>query len=244
MTKKLRRSNSRMYAFLATGILLLLFSHASWAQTQVSGRVTSGDVSESLPGVNVIVKGTSGGTVTDADGAFNIAVPSPQSVLVFTFVGYESQEVTVGAQSVINVALNPDVTTLSEVVVVGYGTQKKTSMTSAVSTISSEEVTSRQSPNTMSLLQGRTPGLQIVQDSGQPGAESNQIRIRGQGTFSSAGTNPLVLIDGVEGKLELLNPNMIEDISVLKDAASAAIYGSRAANGVILVTTKKGKKED
>jgi TonB-linked SusC/RagA family outer membrane protein len=226
-------------------LLLLLIATSTlttWAQTAVSGRVTSGDAAESLPGVNVILKGTSEGTITDANGEYKLTVPSRESVLIFSYVGYASVEMMVGEQSVINITLSPDATVLSEVIVVGYGTQKKTSMTSAVSTIASDAVVSRQAPNTISLLQGRTPGLQIIQNSALPGDESNQIRIRGQGSFSSAGSNPLVLIDGVEGKLELLNPNMIEDISVLKDAASAAIYGSRAANGVILVTTKKGKE--
>jgi TonB-linked SusC/RagA family outer membrane protein len=208
-------------------------------QTTVSGRVT--EAGEALPGVNVLLKGTTDGTITDAKGEYSIMVPSRESVLVFSFVGYTSVEMVVGEQSVIDIALTADITLLSEIIVVGYGTQKKTSMTSAVATIASETVVSRQAPNTISLLQGRTPGLQIIQNSALPGDENNQIRIRGQGSFSSAGSNPLVLIDGVEGKLELLNPNMIEDISVLKDAASAAIYGSRAANGVILVTTKKGK---
>ncbi|HEX8041836.1 MAG TPA: TonB-dependent receptor, partial [Chryseosolibacter sp.] len=173
---------------------------------------------------------------------YAINVQQANASLVFSFIGYKTQTVPVGNQTTVNVTLTPELRALEEVVVVGYGTQKKTSMTSAVSTITSDEVVARQAPNTISLLQGRTPGLQIVQNSALPGDESNQIRIRGQGTFSSAGSNPLVLIDGVEGKLELLNPNMIEDISVLKDAASAAIYGSRAANGVILVTTKKGKE--
>lgn len=225
---------------LGLGVILLLFSNATWAQ-QVSGKVSADD-GEALPGVNVIVDGTSGGTTTDADGRYVLNVGSGDVTLVFSFIGYATQRISVQNRTVIDVTLVADIQMLSEVVVVGYGVQKKVSMTSAVSQIASEEVTSRQAPNTISLLQGRTPGLQIVQNSGLPGSEDNQIRIRGQGTFSSAGSNPLILIDGVEGKLELLNPNTIEDISVLKDAASAAIYGSRAANGVILVTTKKGKE--
>ena len=222
------------------GFFLILLVNASQAQ-QISGKVTA-EGGEATPGVNVIVEGTSVGTTTNATGDYSLNVDNTDAVLVFSFIGYKTERVPVNSRTTIDVTLLPDVLTLGEVVVVGYGTQKKTSMTSAVSTISSDEVVSRQAPNTISLLQGRTPGLQIVQNSGLPGAESNQIRIRGQGTFSSAGSNPLVLIDGVEGKLELLNPNVIEDISVLKDAASAAIYGSRAANGVILVTTKKGKE--
>lgn len=239
MNKKLQKFRDRLIVSVGFGFALLLFSNASWAQ--ISGKVI-GEDNEAIPGVNVIVEGTTSGTTTDANGAYTLNVSDSDGVLVFSFIGYKTTRVPIDNQTNINVTLAADVQTLSEVVVVGYGTQKKVNMTAAVSTISSDEVISRQAPNTISLLQGRTPGLQIVQNSGQPGDENNQIRIRGQGTFSSAGSNPLVLIDGVEGKLELLNPNVIEDISVLKDAASAAIYGSRAANGVILVTTKKGKE--
>lgn len=222
------------------GALLMLIGTALQAQP-ISGRVSAED-GVGMPGVNIVVEGTITGTSTDVNGDYRIDAPGGDAVLVFSFIGYRTEKIAVGGRQKIDVTLTPDVQSLEEVVVVGYGAQKKVTMTAAVSTISSEDVVSRQAPNTISLLQGRTPGLQIVQNSGLPGSEDNQIRIRGQGTFSSAGSNPLVLIDGVEGKLELLNPNMIEDISVLKDAASAAIYGSRAANGVILVTTKKGKE--
>jgi len=240
MNKKLLSGKNRLNAFLGLGMILLLCSNASWAQ-QVSGKVLA-ENGDAIPGVNIIVEGTSNGTTTDANGTYALAVNDDNAVLVFSFIGYTTERIAVQGRTTIDVNLLPDIRTLSEVVVVGYGTQKKTSLTSAVSTIAPEDVISRQAPNTISLLQGRTPGLQIVQNSANPGDENNQIRIRGQGTFSSAGSTPLILIDGVEGKLELLNPNMIDEISVLKDAASAAIYGSRAANGVILVTTKKGKE--
>ena len=228
-----------LLARATTALLLALLSFGVRAQ-QISGKVTdkAGSV---LPGVNVIIEGTTEGTVTDGEGIYKLGVASKEAVLLFSFIGFATQHVAVAGRTTIEVTLEPDSKTLDEVVVVGYGTQKKVNMTAAVSTISSDEIISRQAPNTISLLQGRTPGLQIIQDSAQPGNESNQIRIRGFGTFG-AGVSPLILIDGIEGRLELLNPNMIEDISVLKDAASAAIYGSRAANGVILVTTKKGKK--
>lgn len=222
---------------LAIGVLTL-FCNAAWAQ-QVTGKIID-EGGQPLPGVNIIIEGTSNGTTSDASGGFALDAPS-DGVLLFSFIGYKTERVQIQGRTTIDLTLVPDVQTLGEIVVVGYGTQKKVTMTAAVATISSEDVISRQAPNTISLLQGRTPGLQITQNSALPGDESNQIRIRGQGTFSTAGSNPLILIDGVEGRLDLLNPNMIEDISVLKDAASAAIYGSRAANGVILVTTKKGK---
>ncbi len=240
MNRLLRKIKDRMYTSLGIGVVLLLFCNATWAQ-QVTGKIIS-DEGESLPGVSVMIEGTATGTSTDANGDFSLTIDNPNATLVFSFIGYKTEKIPVDNRTTINVTLHADVQTLNEVVVVGYGTQKKVNMTAAVSTVSGEEITSRQAPSTISLLQGRTPGLQITQNSGLPGDESNQIRIRGQGTFSSAGSNPLVLIDGIEGKLELLNPNVIEDISVLKDAASAAIYGSRAANGVILVTTKKGKE--
>jgi len=229
-----------MMTTLTLGIILLLFCNASQAQ-QVSGKVISED-GQAIPGVSILIEGTTIGTTSDVNGGYVLTVSKPDAVLVFSFIGYKTELIKVQNQAIVNITLLPDIKTLSEVIVVGYGTQKKVNLTAAVSSISSDEVTSRQSPNTISLLQGRVPGLQIVQNSAQPGAESNDIRIRGQGTFSSAGSNPLVLIDGVEGRLDLLNPNMIAEISVLKDAASAAIYGSRAANGVILVTTKSGKE--
>jgi len=210
-------------------------------RTTVQGVITDAADGSPIVGVNVLIKSTTNGTITDVNGKF-VLEAQPSDVLVFSFIGYKTERVAVGNQTNINVTLVSDLQNLAEVVVVGYGVQKKVNLTAAVSTVSAEDVTSRQSPNTVSLLQGRTPGLQIVQNSAQPGAESNDIRIRGQGTFSSAGSNPLILIDGVEGRLDLLNPNMIAEISVLKDAASASIYGSRGANGVILVTTKKGRE--
>ncbi|HEY9048249.1 MAG TPA: TonB-dependent receptor [Ohtaekwangia sp.] len=240
MMRTLPQNRKRISTAGWFAIVLLLLGHASWAQ-QVKGKVSSTD-GESLPGVSILIEGTALGTTSDINGEYSISIDKPDATLVFSFIGYKTQRIAVSGKNTIDIALEPDVETLSEVVVVGYGTQKKVNMTAAVSTIAGSDITSRQAPNTISLLQGRTPGLQITQNSAAPGDESNQIRIRGQGTFSSAGSNPLVLIDGIEGRLDLLNPNMIEDISVLKDAASAAIYGSRAANGVILVTTKKGKE--
>jgi TonB-linked SusC/RagA family outer membrane protein len=194
-----------------------------------------------LPGVSIVVKGTAFGTITDVEGNFQLDVSQKEPVLVFSFVGYVSKEVKVVNETDLNIVLVVDNKSLEEVVVVGYGTQKKVNLTGAVSNVSGSELTTRQAPNTTSLLQGRMPGVQVTQNSGQPGAENASIQIRGQGTFSGAGNDPLILIDGVEGNLNNVNPNQIESISVLKDAASAAIYGSRAANGVILVTTKAGK---
>ncbi|MCD8167446.1 MAG: SusC/RagA family TonB-linked outer membrane protein [Bacteroides sp.] len=177
-----------------------------------------------------------------ANGEFTLEVPGENSVLVISFVSYVKQEIPVGRNRIFRIILQEDQQLLDELIVVGYGTQKKANLTGAVGTVSADELTTRVMPNTESLLQGRIPGLQITQNSGQPGAENNAIQIRGMGTFSAAGNNPLVLIDGVEGDMNKVNPNMIESVTVLKDAASSAIYGSRAANGVILLTTRNGRE--
>lgn len=207
----------------------------------VTGKVTD-ENAEPLPGVNILEKGTTNGTTTDQNGDYTLIVDNPEVILVFSFIGYSSQEVKVGNQSQINVSLMPDVKSLQEVVVVGYGTQKKVNLTGAVASVTGENMTKRPVANAATMLQGAMPGVQIVQNSGEPGNEDVSIRIRGTGTFSGAGSDPLVLIDGVPGNLTNLNPINIESISVLKDAASASIYGARAANGVILVTTKMGKE--
>ena len=207
---------------------------------ELKGKVTD-EKGGPLPGVNIKLKGSNTGTITDGDGNYALTLPDGTGTLVFSFIGFAQQEIPVNNRTSINVVLKEESSALSEIVVVGYGTQKKVNLTGAVSNVTGTELTTRQAPNTTSLLQGRMPGVQVTQNSGQPGAESATIQIRGQGTFSGAGNDPLILIDGVEGNLNNVNPNQIESISVLKDAASAAIYGSRAANGVVLVTTKAGK---
>lgn len=197
-----------------------------------------------LPGVSVIIKGTTRGATTDKEGAFQIAIPDTKAVLIFSFVGYLKKEVAVGNQSVINVALVPDDQTLDEVVVVGYGTQKKANLTGAVSTIDSKEIENRPVSNVALALQGLSPGLSITRQTGQPGEEGIGIQVRGA-TSANGNVDPLLVVDGVTSPgvtLQTLNPNDIETISVLKDAAAAAIYGAQAAGGVILVTTKKGKQ--
>ncbi|MGV3559295.1 SusC/RagA family TonB-linked outer membrane protein [Larkinella arboricola] len=210
----------------------------------VSG-VVKDERGNELPGVSVVIKGTTRGTSTNQNGAFQLAVPNDQTVLVFSFVGYLKKEVTVGNQSVINLTMAPDDQALDEVVVVGYGTQKKANMTGAVSTVDSKDIENRPVPNVALALQGLSPGLSITRTTGQPGDEGGiGIQVRGA---SSANGNvaPLLVVDGVTtpgATLMSLNPADIETISVLKDAAAAAIYGAQAAGGVILVTTKKGKQ--
>lgn len=206
----------------------------------ISGTVT--DITDTPhPGVNVQVKGSDTGISTDFDGNYEIEAPE-DATLIFSSLGFEDQEVEVNGRETMDIALYSSSSELDEVVVVGYGTEKKINLTGSVSSIKGDDMTKRPVTNPTTMLEGQVPGLRVVQGSGQPGAEDAQIQIRGQGTYSDAGSNPLVLIDGVEGDLNSLNPDDIEDISVLKDAASASIYGSKAANGVILVTTKNGKE--
>jgi TonB-linked SusC/RagA family outer membrane protein len=212
-------------------------------QPAVSGTVTD-ESGLPLPGVTVMVKGTAQGTVTNADGNYTLSNIQEDATLVFSFVGMRTQEVEVGNQTTINIKMELDAIGIEEVVAIGYGTQKRINLTGSVSSINSEELTKRPSYSVGTLIQGKATGLQIIQQSGEPGNEKLKIAIRGQGTFSSAGSNPLVVVDGVAYPswtgLNNLDPESIQSIDILKDAASASIYGARAANGVIIVTTKKG----
>lgn len=210
------------------------------AQQQVSGKVTDQSTAEGLPGVSIVIKGTANGTVTDSNGNFSISA-RPADVLVFSFLGFSSREVPVGDQTSIAIDLEPDMHTLEEVVVVGYTTAKKKDLTGAVSVVSLDEVEDQPSGNIMKNIQGRVPGL-VVTGNGRPGDGGATVRVRGAASpFTNA--DPLYVIDGVptQGGMHEINPNDIESFQVLKDAASSSIYGSRAANGVIIITTKKGK---
>ena len=206
-------------------------------QRTVSGRVLD-DKGAPLVGVTVTEKGTNNGTSTNYDGNFKLIVTNNQGSIVFSLLGYESIERPIGQQSDFNIALVPSVNDLDEVVVVGYGVQKKVNLTGAVSSVSGKDIQSRPVGQSSAALQGMAPGVTVTQRSGKPGSDGATIRIRGIGTLSNA--DPLVLIDGVEGSINNIDPNLIESVSILKDAASSSIYGSRAANGVVLVTTKRG----
>lgn len=219
---------------------LIVITPDAYQQQPVSGKVLD-DTGQPLPGVTVIIKGTSQGTVTNADGEFTFSSVTENAILVFSFVGMISQEIEVGSQTTVNVTMNPDAIGIEEVVAIGYGTQRKENVTGSMETASSEQLENKPIISVGQALQGELSGISIRQSDGQPGT-STSIRIRGYGTFSSAGNNPLVLVDGIPGSLDAVNPNDIQNISVLKDAASAAIYGSRAANGVILIQTKRGTK--
>ncbi|MER2999548.1 SusC/RagA family TonB-linked outer membrane protein [Pontibacter populi] len=209
----------------------------------VTGKVTDQETGQGLPGVTVLVKGTSTGTATGIDGGFSIAVPSNDAVLEFRYVGYDSKEVAVGSQSAINVQLGQASETLSEVVVVGYSTTTQQSFTGTAKVVSAERLENKQVANVTSALAGEVAGVRVINTSGQPGTVG-RVRIRGIGSVNG-NRNPLYVIDGVpvedESVINSINPSDIEATTVLKDAAATAIYGSRGANGVIVVTTKTGR---
>ncbi len=245
-----------MKRLLLIGLLFCWLVPQVGAQQQVTGKVRDAATGESLPGVNILVKGAAGvGTTTDLEGNYRIAV-GPEATLVFSFVGYLSSEELVGNKTTLDVALTPDLEQLDEVVVIGYGTVKKSDLTGSVSSIKADELKAVPVTSFDQALQGRAAGVQVVQTTGAPGGETN-IRIRGTSSVA-ASSEPLYVIDGMLinsngdemsiggrgpriGALSTINPNDIESIEVLKDASATAIYGSRGANGVVLITTKKGK---
>lgn len=228
-------------------LLIAMFSTflgtLAWAQTRtIQGKVTSVEDGQPLPGVNVLVQGTMKGGVTDASGSFTIELTETENTLVFSFIGYKTVTVDVTNQTQVSVQLETDATALEEIVVVGYGTQKEKDLTSAIVTVKSDEITKTPSGQAMQSLQGKVAGLQVV-SAGAPG-NSPTIRIRGIGSYPGNGSNnenPLYVVDGMFFEnIDFLSPSDIATISVLKDASSAAIYGVRAANGVVLITTKSG----
>lgn len=223
---------------LSLGLALVSLAAAA-RQVTVSGVVTDASGS-ALVGATVLVQGGSQGVTTDNKGQFTLNVPEG-SVLDISFVGYEKQSVPVKTGAPMHITLQEEATQMGEVVVVGYGVQKKVNLTGAVSQILGDAIADKAAPNVLASLQGELPGVVVTQSSGQPGEEGFALQIRGHSSVNTIST--LVLIDGIEGDLDMLNPNDIESISVLKDAASASIYGSKAAAGVILVTTKQGAAE-
>lgn len=206
----------------------------------VTGKILSSEDNSGLPGVNIIVQGTTIGTVSDVNGNYTLEVPGQTSVLVFSSVGYVTEEISVGTRTVIDISLNPDITALSEIVVIGYGTQRRTSVTGAVASVSSKQITDLAVPGVDAALQGRVPGVNVTTN-GSPGA-APIVRIRGIGSITGS-SDPLYVVDGFPTSgMNNFDPRDIESVEVLKDAAAASIYGSRAANGVILITTKSGAK--
>ena len=226
---------------IALAAILMIFTLAAQAQTQIKGRVLD-DQGKPLPGVSIFVKGTSTSTTASNTGNFSISVPSASSVLVFTYIGFTSKEIPVRNQTEINVTLLPSAAELEQVVVVGYGTQRKEAVTGSVANISGEKVREVPAPNIAQAIQGRIAGVNISQTSTKPGA-TMQILIRGARSLS-ASNDPLVVLDGIPfpGSIGDINPNDIKSIDILKDASATAIYGSRGANGVILLTTNRGQQ--
>lgn len=235
------RRRCRHWPVLILSTLLLLFSGSALAQT-VSGVVVDEETGETLPGVNIVVQGTVIGVATNIDGEFSLNVPSLDATLVFSFIGYTNTEVPLQGRSEIVVQMAPRIYSGDDIVVVGFGAQRRANLTGSVSTVSARQVEGRALANTDQLLQGVIPGLNI-QTAGM-GGELNQrmsMNIRGVGTIGTGSVaQPLILIDGMEGDMRALNPNDIESITVLKDAASSAVYGSRAAFGVVMINTKQG----
>lgn len=209
-------------------------------QSQVSGTVVD-DLGNPLPGASIVEKGTTNGTQSDFDGNFSIELLDSNAVLVVSYIGFTSKEITVGSQTQINIQLEPDSSKLDEVVVVGYGSQRKSDVTGAITSVSGEDINQTKESNALSALAGKAAGVDISFDSNQPGS-SPSILIRGRSSLNFS-NQPLYVVDGipVSGDLSDFNPNDIESIEVLKDASSAAVYGARGANGVVLITTKRGK---
>ena len=244
----MRKSIPLISKHICVLILFTFFAFVANAQNIVKGVITSKDGS-ALSGVSVIVKGTKIGTQTASDGSFTITVPSNSNTLVISAVGYSRQEVPIGGQSSINISLETATSTLTDVVVIGYGTVKKKDVTGSIAQITSKDFQKGNIVSPDQLIAGKLPGVEVTSNSGAPGSGST-IRIRG-GASLNASNDPLIVIDGVPldnngisgaaNALSLINPNDIESFSVLKDASASAIYGSRASNGVILITTKKGR---
>lgn len=242
---------------LYTLLLACTYFAVNAQQVTITGTVTDAKDNSPMPGVNVVIEGTTQGTITDIDGKYSLKVDGPEAKITVSFIGYASKSVIVGNQTIIDIALTEDVTKLDEIVVVGYGTSKKKDLTGALTTVKAEDLAKAGAVTPEQMLQGKVSGVQIVSNNGEPGAGS-QVKVRGTGSITS-GIQPLYVIDGIPldmqssspggvtsapptSPLNFINPNDIESMDILKDASAAAIYGSRGANGVILITTKKGKE--
>jgi TonB-dependent SusC/RagA subfamily outer membrane receptor len=240
--KKVRRTGIKLLTSFATMLIISLATSVA-VFAQGSGRMISGTVTDAqgspLPGVNVVIQGTLKGTISNADGTYQIEA-SPSDVLEFSFVGYAAQSVTVGNQSVINVALEEFVQGMDEVVVIGYGVQRKSVVTAAISSVDAETLERSSLGRVEHAIQGKSAGISVLPVSGSPGAG---VKVRIRGTGSNGKSDPLYIVDGMKtGSINDINPNDIASMEILKDAASAAIYGTEGANGVVLITTKSGSK--
>jgi TonB-linked SusC/RagA family outer membrane protein len=231
----------RKFTMMFLGLMLVLTTLAYGQERVITGTITSGEDGSPLPGASVVVKGTTTGTTTDVDGKFTLSVPA-DGILVISYIGYLTEEITPGDQTNVTVILMPDISKLDEIIVIGYGVQKKSLVTGSISKVEEKDLANSVSTRFEQALQGKVSGMVVAQNSGAPGSGLT-IKIRGN---SSDGSNsPLIIVDGVRtGGLEYLNPTDIASIEVLKDAASSAIYGADGGNGVILITTKKGEKNN
>lgn len=240
----MRNAEKMKIWFLVMLLSFMPFAHAFPQQgISIKGRVVDNVYNEGVIGANVVIKGTATGVITDIDGNYMITVPNEETVLVFSYVGYSTQEIKVGGQRTINVTLseNSEILGEVEVVAIAYGNQDKKLMTSAVSSINTEELLKTPVTSVSNMLAGSVPGVSSVQTTGQPGRDAAAIYVRGAGTLNDSQATPLILVDGVERDFSQIDPNEIESISVLKDASSTAVFGVRGANGVVLVTTRRGK---
>ena len=230
---------SQSYFVVLLMLFLLIPSGVLAQQVQVKGRVLDAATKEGIPGANVSVKGTTNGTITDFDGNYTISV-NKEAVIVVSFIGYVEQSIPVKGRSQIDVLMKDDTQSLDEVVVVAYGTKSKATITGALSSIDNKELIKSPVASVTNVLAGSVPGVSSVQSSGQPGKDAATIYVRGCGSLSDASAKPLILVDGIERDFSQIDPNEIESISVLKDASSTAVFGVRGANGVVLVTTRRG----
>ena len=228
--------------FMALSFVMVFSLGNILAQTRtITGTVTGSDDGQPIPGASVFVKGTTMGTITQIDGDYSLSVPQDAAVLVFSFVGMETQERPVGAETSFNVIMVSSFADLDEVIVVGYGTMRKSDLTGAVAKVGIADLKNRATSDAAVALQGKAAGVQILSNSGAPGKAAD-IRVRGMSSNSDK-NGPLLIVDGLKvDNIQYLDPEMIESIEILKDGASAAIYGAAAGNGVVLITTKTGSK--
>lgn len=227
-------------------IMLCSFLYSYGQQSLVTGMVIDASLNEPVIGATVQVKGENElGTITDIDGNFKLQVNDiKKAILVVSYIGYETVELPLNGQKKIQVTLSESTNELEEVTIVAYGVQKKQTMTGAISSVNTETLTSSPNASIANSLAGKVTGLSSVQESGQPGAEDPKIFIRGVGSLTEGGATPLILVDGVERPFFQMDPNEIENVTVLKDASATAVFGVRGANGVVLVTTRRGKEGD
>ena len=242
-TKQNHFMRKKLLSKVLLGMIFMFLGVQAFGQDRmVTGRVTASDDGSGVPGASISIKGTSKGTTSDGDGNYKISAPS-SAILVFSSVGFNTQEIAVGSKSQISVALKTDSKALSEVVVVGYGTQKKSQMTGAISSVTSKQITEMPITNLGQAMQGRVAGVDVAQSGSKPGTVP-KVLIRGRRSFN-AGNDPLYVVDGIplSGGYEDMNPNDVASMEILKDATATAIYGARGANGVVLITTKRGSKD-